>query len=63
MAIKLLCACRSAQEAEDLIRQALEKGEILPKEERFDSNCITPGKKILHGILLHHDKWKKQGDR
>ena len=34
---------RSAKDAEDLIRKALEKGEILPKEQRFDSNCITPG--------------------
>ena len=34
---------RSAREAEDLIRKALEAGEVLPKQERFDSNCITPG--------------------
>jgi len=34
---------RSGREAEDLVRKALEKGEILPQEERFDSNCITPG--------------------
>ena len=34
---------RSAREAEDLMRKALEKGEILPTEARFDSNCITPG--------------------
>lgn len=34
---------RSAKEAEDNIRKALEKGQVLPKEERFDSNCITPG--------------------
>ena len=33
----------SAKEAEDNIRKAIEKGQILPKEERFDSNCITPG--------------------
>lgn len=35
--------CRSAKEAEQNIRKALEKGQVLPKEERFDSNCITPG--------------------
>ena len=34
---------RSAKEAEDNIRKALQKGEVLPTEERFDSNCITPG--------------------
>ncbi|KXJ17198.1 5'-3' exoribonuclease 2 [Exaiptasia diaphana] len=34
---------RSAKEAEDNIRRAIEKGQVLPKEERFDSNCITPG--------------------
>ncbi|XP_032239667.2 5'-3' exoribonuclease 1 isoform X2 [Nematostella vectensis] len=34
---------RSAKEAEDNIRKALAKGQVLPKEERFDSNCITPG--------------------
>lgn len=34
---------RSAREAEELIKQAIQKGETLPKEERFDSNCITPG--------------------
>uniref|UniRef100_A0A8C4ZYR0 Uncharacterized protein n=1 Tax=Gadus morhua TaxID=8049 RepID=A0A8C4ZYR0_GADMO len=34
---------RSAKEAEDKIKKALEKGEILPTEARFDSNCITPG--------------------
>ena len=38
---------RSAKEAEDNIRKALEKGQVLPKEERFDSNCITPGMGIL----------------
>uniref|UniRef100_A0A452QNW4 5'-3' exoribonuclease 1 n=1 Tax=Ursus americanus TaxID=9643 RepID=A0A452QNW4_URSAM len=35
---------RSAKEAEDKIKKALEKGETLPTEARFDSNCITPGK-------------------
>lgn len=43
---------RSAKEAEDNIRKALEKGQVLPKEERFDSNCITPG---MH--IHHHSKW------
>ncbi|XP_060690491.1 5'-3' exoribonuclease 1 isoform X2 [Hemiscyllium ocellatum] len=34
---------RSAKEAEEKIKKALEKGETLPTEARFDSNCITPG--------------------
>ncbi|XP_056148713.1 5'-3' exoribonuclease 1 [Lampris incognitus] len=34
---------RSAKEAEEKIKKALEKGEVLPMEARFDSNCITPG--------------------
>lgn len=34
---------RSAKEAEVLEAKAKEKGEVLPKEARFDSNCITPG--------------------
>src|ERR1700745_759487 len=37
---------RSAKEAESRETKAREKGEILPEEARFDSNCITPGKKI-----------------
>lgn len=41
--IKFFAITRSAREAEDLIKQAIQKGETLPKEERFDSNCITPG--------------------
>ncbi|XP_045534425.1 5'-3' exoribonuclease 1 [Papilio machaon] len=34
---------RSAREAEKLEEDAKEKGEVLPTEKRFDSNCITPG--------------------
>jgi 5'-3' exoribonuclease 1 len=30
-----------------LVRKALEKGETLPTEERFDSNCITPGTEFM----------------
>ena len=43
---------RSAKEAEDNIRKALEKGQVLPKEERFDSNCITPGMHLC--ALIHY---------
>ncbi|XP_055638720.1 5'-3' exoribonuclease 1 [Toxorhynchites rutilus septentrionalis] len=34
---------RSAREAQEQLEEAEKKGEILPKEARFDSNCITPG--------------------
>lgn len=38
---------RSAREAENLIKQAKKRGEVLPTEKRFDSNCITPGKRYI----------------
>ena len=34
---------RSAREAEMNEKKAKDRGEKLPEEERFDSNCITPG--------------------
>ena len=34
---------RSAREAELNEKKARDKGEKLPEEDRFDSNCITPG--------------------
>jgi len=34
---------RSAKDAEQAEKKAKEKGEQLPEEARFDSNCITPG--------------------
>lgn len=34
---------RSVKDAEKMEREALKKGESLPTEARFDSNCITPG--------------------
>ncbi|XP_013910312.1 PREDICTED: 5'-3' exoribonuclease 1 isoform X3 [Thamnophis sirtalis] len=44
---------RSAKEAEDKIKKALEKGEILPTESRFDSNCITPGTEFMARLHEH----------
>ena len=34
---------RTAQEARDQREKAIRRGEELPKEDPFDSNCITPG--------------------
>ena len=34
---------RSAKEAEQNEKKAKDRGEKLPDEVRFDSNCITPG--------------------
>lgn len=61
---------RSAKEAEDKIIKALEKGEVLPTEARFDSNCITPGtvfmarlqeqlKYFVHNKLSTDKMWQK----
>lgn len=42
---------RSAKEAIDREDAALKKGDILPNEQRFDSNCITPGTQFM--VKLH----------
>lgn len=34
---------RTAKEAAEVREKALRKGEKLPDEKAFDSNCITPG--------------------
>ncbi|XP_041420887.1 5'-3' exoribonuclease 1 isoform X2 [Xenopus laevis] len=44
---------RSAKEAEDKIKKAVEKGEVLPTEARFDSNCITPGTEFMARLHEH----------
>ncbi|KAK6965733.1 5p-3p exoribonuclease 1-like isoform X2 [Biomphalaria glabrata] len=44
---------RSAREAENLILKAQEKGEVLPTEKRFDSNCITPGTPFMVRLQEH----------
>ncbi|XP_071053139.1 5'-3' exoribonuclease 1 isoform X2 [Onthophagus taurus] len=38
---------RSAKDAEKMIEKAVKKGEILPMDDRFDSNCITPGTSFM----------------
>ncbi|XP_075970890.1 5'-3' exoribonuclease pacman isoform X2 [Anticarsia gemmatalis] len=56
---------RSAREAEKLEEAAKEKGETLPSEKRFDSNCITPGTVFmarLHEQLKYFVKHKISTD-
>ncbi|XP_045764517.1 5'-3' exoribonuclease 1 isoform X1 [Maniola jurtina] len=56
---------RSAREAENLEEQAKSKGEVLPTEKRFDSNCITPGTVFmarLHEQLRYFVKTKMSTD-
>lgn len=38
---------RSALTAAEQLKEAVNRGEVLPSEERFDSNCITPGTKFM----------------
>ncbi|XP_026751467.1 5'-3' exoribonuclease 1 isoform X2 [Galleria mellonella] len=56
---------RSAREAEKLEEEAIAKGEVLPTEKRFDSNCITPGTAFmvrLHEQLKYFVKHKMSTD-
>ncbi|XP_049866314.1 5'-3' exoribonuclease 1 isoform X2 [Pectinophora gossypiella] len=56
---------RSAREAEKLEEDARAKGETLPTEKRFDSNCITPGTVFmarLHEQLRYFVKQKMSTD-
>ncbi|XP_073951725.1 5'-3' exoribonuclease pacman isoform X1 [Choristoneura fumiferana] len=56
---------RSAREAEKLEEEAKAKGEVLPTEKRFDSNCITPGTVFmarLHQQLRYFVKHKMSTD-
>ncbi|RWS07877.1 exoribonuclease 1-like protein [Dinothrombium tinctorium] len=38
---------RAAKEAESKESEARKRGEVLPEEARFDSNCITPGTEFM----------------
>lgn len=47
---------RSAKDAEKKEKDAEKKGEILPQQARFDSNCITPGT-VFMAILQEQLKY------
>ncbi|XP_015791407.2 LOW QUALITY PROTEIN: 5'-3' exoribonuclease 1-like [Tetranychus urticae] len=44
---------RSAKDAITRETEAQNKGEVLPKEARFDSNCITPGTDFMARLQKH----------
>ena len=49
---------RTAKETKDLVEKALRKGEKLPDEKAFDSNCITPGT-IVAAQTVESDKARR----
>lgn len=56
---------RSAKEAFDREEAAIKKGDTLPSEQRFDSNCITPGTEFmvnLNNMLKQFIKMKLTTD-
>ncbi|KAJ6450152.1 exonuclease II [Mycena sanguinolenta] len=44
---------RAARDAAAIHAAALEKGEVLPTEKAFDSNCITPGTPFMARLSAH----------
>ncbi|KAL5252458.1 hypothetical protein ACHWQZ_G015286 [Mnemiopsis leidyi] len=56
---------RSAMDAEQQKKDAIAKGETLPAEDKFDSNCITPGTEFmckLHEQLKYFINKKMSSD-
>ncbi|CAC35856.3 5'-3' exoribonuclease 1 [Caenorhabditis elegans] len=49
----------SARTAHTQLAKALENGEIMPSEARFDSNCITPGTYFMTRLHQKLDDWIK----
>ncbi|CAI5757161.1 unnamed protein product [Candida verbasci] len=41
---------RTAFEAEQILKKAIENGEEIPKEDPFDSNAITPGTEFMYNL-------------
>ncbi|XP_063677642.1 5'-3' exoribonuclease 1-like isoform X2 [Bolinopsis microptera] len=56
---------RSAMDVEQQMKDAIAKGETLPSEDKFDSNCITPGTEFmckLHEQLKYFINKKMSSD-
>jgi len=51
---------RAAQTALELKQEALSKGEVLPDEDPFDSNCITPGTEFMAKLSVQMDYFIKK---
>ncbi|ULU07534.1 hypothetical protein L3Y34_018919 [Caenorhabditis briggsae] len=50
----------SARTAQTQMDQAIAKGEVLPSEKRFDSNCITPGTYFMTRLHEKLDAWVRE---
>eukprot|EP00871_Galdieria_phlegrea_P003204 jgi/Galph1/3885/GphlegSOOS_G2519.1 len=48
---------RSAKDAEKLLAEAIERGEEIKANSRFDSNCITPGTEFMHVLSERFKEW------
>ena len=44
---------RTAQEAHEVREKAIRRGDMLPKDDPFDSNCITPGTVFMADLSQH----------
>jgi 5'-3' exoribonuclease 1 len=44
---------RAAQDRDESLLKARQKGEVIDEETLFDSNCITPGTEFMNKVGLH----------
>ena len=44
---------RTAYEAEENLKKAIANGEVIPKEDPFDSNSITPGTEFMSKLTVN----------
>uniref|UniRef100_A0A1I7UUL0 5'-3' exoribonuclease 1 n=1 Tax=Caenorhabditis tropicalis TaxID=1561998 RepID=A0A1I7UUL0_9PELO len=50
----------SARTANTQLQKAIESGEVIPSDKRFDSNCITPGTYFMTRLHSKLDEWIKK---
>lgn len=48
---------RSAKDAERGMLEAIERGDEIPEDAPFDSNCITPGTQFMTDLSLRFREW------